>query len=92
MFHLAGQIFFGLIIGTLAKLILPGKEPGGVIITALTGLAGSAIGAFFGHAVIGLRNTGSWILSIIGAIAALAIYRLAAGPRPGYERRLFTQK
>ncbi|MCG3162721.1 MAG: hypothetical protein JMDDDDMK_04039 [Acidobacteria bacterium] len=87
MFHLAEQIFFGLIVGTLAKLILPGNPSGGVITTAFVGLAGSAAGAFFAHAVIGLPNTGGWVLSIIGAIAALAIYQLATIARRGHEQR-----
>jgi uncharacterized membrane protein YeaQ/YmgE (transglycosylase-associated protein family) len=77
MFHLAGQIFFGLVVGTLAKLVMPGKEQGGVIATALIGLAGSAVGTFIGHIIFGSYYAAGWILSIAGAIATLCVYRLA---------------
>jgi uncharacterized membrane protein YeaQ/YmgE (transglycosylase-associated protein family) len=76
MFQLAEQIFFGLIIGTLAKLVMPGEEQGGVILTALIGLAGSATGAIIGYIVFGPHHAASWVLSIAGAIAIIYLYRL----------------
>jgi uncharacterized membrane protein YeaQ/YmgE (transglycosylase-associated protein family) len=76
MFQLAGQIFFGLIIGTLAKLIMPGDERGGVIVTALIGLAGSAAGTFLAYLVFGPQYDAGWILSITSAIAVIYFYRI----------------
>jgi uncharacterized membrane protein YeaQ/YmgE (transglycosylase-associated protein family) len=81
MFQLAGQIFFGLIVGTLAKLVMPGEEQGGVMLTALIGLAGSAVGTFIGHTVFGSQHATGWILSIAGAIAILCIYRIVVRSR-----------
>jgi uncharacterized membrane protein YeaQ/YmgE (transglycosylase-associated protein family) len=94
MFHLAGQIFFGLIVGTLVKLMAPGKAPGGVIVTALVGLAGSIIGTFIGHLIFGAHKAAvpaEWILSIAGSLAVLGIHRFAAGNRHNHEQDLFTQ-
>ncbi len=72
-------ILFGLIIGVIAKLLMPGRDPGGIIVTILLGIAGSFVGGLIGRAV-GLyrpgQRTAGWILSIIGAIVILAIYRL----------------
>jgi uncharacterized membrane protein YeaQ/YmgE (transglycosylase-associated protein family) len=74
MFQLAGQVFFGLIVGILAKLIFPGKARVGVIAMALIGLAGSVAGTIIGHIVFSPHHAGSWILSIASAIASLCIY------------------
>jgi uncharacterized membrane protein YeaQ/YmgE (transglycosylase-associated protein family) len=76
MFQLAEQIFFGLIVGTLAKLAMPGEERGGVIGMALIGLGGSAAGTFIGYLAFGPHHTAGWVLSIAGAIAIIYIYRL----------------
>jgi uncharacterized membrane protein YeaQ/YmgE (transglycosylase-associated protein family) len=68
----------GLIVGALAKLIMPGKDPGGIIITILLGIAGSFVGTFVGRA-LGLYQQGQaagFIMSIIGAIILLLLYRL----------------
>ena len=73
-------IVFGLVVGVIAKLLMPGKDPGGFIVTMLIGIAGSLIGGFVGRAITG--NTASesagagWIMSIVGAILLLAIYRM----------------
>jgi uncharacterized membrane protein YeaQ/YmgE (transglycosylase-associated protein family) len=71
-------IVFGLIIGVIAKLLMPGRDPGGFFITILLGIVGSFVGGIIGHA-LGLyqsgQRTGGWILSIIGAILVLVIYR-----------------
>ena len=79
-----GWILFGLIIGVLAKVIMPGKDPGGIIITMLLGVAGSLLGGWFGR-VIGLyndyENGAGFIMSILGAIVLLGIYRAAIGRR-----------
>ena len=77
MFHLIGQIIFGLIVGAIAKLIMPGKDPGGLIVTALIGMAGSLLGTFVGRALWGGADYSSgWITSILGTIILLWIYRI----------------
>lgn len=68
----------GLIVGVLAKLVMPGKDPGGIIITILLGIAGSFVGTFIGRA-LGMYQPGQaagFIMSVIGAIILLALYRL----------------
>jgi uncharacterized membrane protein YeaQ/YmgE (transglycosylase-associated protein family) len=82
-----GAIIFWIIVGgiagALAKLIMPGDDPGGIIITILLGIAGAIVGGFLAS-LIGIGG-GGWIWSIliatIGAIVLLAIYRLVAGNR-----------
>ena len=82
-----GAIIFWIIVGgvagALAKLIMPGKDPGGVIITILLGIAGAIVGGFLASLIC--ICGGLWIWSIliatIGAIVLLAIYRLVAGNR-----------
>jgi uncharacterized membrane protein YeaQ/YmgE (transglycosylase-associated protein family) len=71
-------IVSGLIIGALAKLVMPGKDPGGIIITILIGIVGSVLAGYLGQAM-GLYAPGQpagWIMSIVGAIILLALYRM----------------
>jgi uncharacterized membrane protein YeaQ/YmgE (transglycosylase-associated protein family) len=73
-------LIVGLVVGALAKLIMPGRDPGGIIVTMLLGIAGSLIASFLGHALGWYRSPGSGpgiVASIIGAMVLLAIYRLA---------------
>jgi len=92
MIAIIGWIIFGLIAGLIAKAIMPGRDPGGVIITILIGIAGSIIGGFLGQALFGygravndsndLSRPGflmSLVLSVVGAIVLLGIYRLIKG-------------
>ncbi len=80
--HFIGQIIFGLVVGIIAKLLTPGRDPGGFIITILLGIAGSLVGTLIGRALWGGANyTAGWILSIIGAILLLWLYRVFARPR-----------
>jgi len=67
----------GLIVGALAKLIMPGRDPGGVIITALIGIAGALIAGFLGRSLgwYGAGEPAGFIASIIGAVILLALYR-----------------
>ncbi len=76
-------IVIGAIVGAHAKLVMPGKDPGGVIITILLGIAGSFVAGMLGHAV-GWYEAGEGpgiIASILGAVILLAIYRAVAGRR-----------
>jgi len=71
-------LLIGLIIGAVAKLLMPGKDPGGIIITMLLGVAGSFVATYLGRA-LGLYRDGSsagFIMSVIGAMILLFIYRL----------------
>ena len=79
---LIAMLFIGLIVGIIAKLLMPGKDPGGFIITVLLGIAGAVLGGWV-TTLLGMgqdaQSTG-WIMSIIGAMALLAIYRMAVRP------------
>jgi uncharacterized membrane protein YeaQ/YmgE (transglycosylase-associated protein family) len=71
-------ILFGLVVGVIAKLLMPGRDPGGFIVTILLGIAGALIGGFIGRAM-GLYVEGEgagWLMSILGAIVLLALYRM----------------
>ena len=77
------MIIFGLVVGALAKFIMPGKDPGGIIVTILLGIAGSLLGGFLANSM-GLGGGDQYaglIGSIIGAIILLAIYRMFVGRR-----------
>ena len=75
-------ILFGLVVGAIAKLLMPGKDPGGWIVTILLGIAGSFVGGFVARALMGGENsTVGFIGSVLGAILLLFIYRLIAGRR-----------
>jgi uncharacterized membrane protein YeaQ/YmgE (transglycosylase-associated protein family) len=81
-----GWIVLGLIAGAIAKLIMPGDDPGGIIVTMLIGIVGAVIGGFLGSRFfgIGLENFWSlqtWIVAIVGSLILLGIYRLIAGRR-----------
>jgi uncharacterized membrane protein YeaQ/YmgE (transglycosylase-associated protein family) len=74
--HWLWVILIGLIVGAVAKLLMPGKDPGGFIVTILLGIAGSLVGTWVGRA-IGMYQEGEsagFIMSVIGAIILLAIY------------------
>ena len=78
MFSFLWMCIIGLVAGALAKWIMPGKDPGGIIVTMLLGIAGSFVAGFLGRA-LGLYQAGQGaglIMSVVGAIVLLAIYRL----------------
>lgn len=77
MLHMIGHAIVGLLIGVCAKLLLPGADPGGIIVTALIGLAGGWLGGFLGR-VLGLYQPGhpaGFAMSVVGAVVLLLIYR-----------------
>jgi uncharacterized membrane protein YeaQ/YmgE (transglycosylase-associated protein family) len=71
-------IVCGLVIGFIAKLLMPGKDPGGFIVTVLLGIAGALVGGFVGRAMgfYGPGQPAGWIMSILGAILLLVLYRV----------------
>lgn len=80
--HLIGTIVFGLVVGIIAKLLMPGRDPGGFIITALLGMAGALVGTYIGRALWGANYAAGWIASIVGAMLLLLLYRIFVGRRP----------
>jgi uncharacterized membrane protein YeaQ/YmgE (transglycosylase-associated protein family) len=72
-------ILFGLVVGIIAKLLTPGRDPSGFIVTVLLGIAGALVGGFLGR-LIGLypsnQASGGFFMSILGAVVVLAIYNL----------------
>ena len=79
-------IVFGLVAGVIAKLLMPGRDPGGCIITMLLGVAGAFVGGFVCELLTGRpqvirSDLGSLVVAVIGAIIVLLIYRLIAGRR-----------
>jgi uncharacterized membrane protein YeaQ/YmgE (transglycosylase-associated protein family) len=78
MTGILSAIIVGLIVGAIAKLLMPGRDPGGCIVTILLGLAGSFVGGYLGQA-LGFYRVGEpagWIGSVLGAMLLLLIYRL----------------
>lgn len=81
--EIIGTIIIGLIVGVVAKLLMPGRDPGGFIVTILLGIAGAFVATWIGQA-IGWYEAGEgagFIVSVLGAILVLAIYRAAVGRR-----------
>lgn len=81
-----GWIVLGLIAGAIAKLIMPGDDPGGIIVTMLIGIVGAVIGGFLGSRIFGYGletfwNLQTWIVAIVGSLILLIIYRLIIGRR-----------
>jgi uncharacterized membrane protein YeaQ/YmgE (transglycosylase-associated protein family) len=77
MFGVLSWIVFGLIVGAIAKLVMPGRDPGGIIVTILIGIVGALIGGFIGRALnlYGPNEAAGWFMSIIGAVLLLFVYR-----------------
>ena len=78
-----GWIVFGLVVGAIAKLLMPGKDPGGIIITMVLGIVGALLGGFLGRA-LGMYNSNEsagFIMALVGAVVVLLIYRMTLGGR-----------
>lgn len=83
-----GWILLGLCAGAIAKLIMPGEDPGGIIVTTLIGIAGAIVGGLIASALdIGdldeFFDIGTWLIAIGGSLLLLAIYRVVVGNRTG---------
>jgi len=79
--HIIGWILFGLIVGIVAKFLMPGRDPGGFVITVILGIVGALVGGFVGR-VLGLYRDGDpvgFVMAVIGAIILLAVYRATLG-------------
>ena len=78
---IVGWIIFGLIVGIVAKFLMPGRDPGGFVITAVLGIVGAVLGGLIGRAVgwYGEGDPIGFVMAVIGAIILLAVYRLTVG-------------
>jgi uncharacterized membrane protein YeaQ/YmgE (transglycosylase-associated protein family) len=83
MFGVIGWIIFGLIVGAVAKLLMPGRDPGGIIVTMALGVAGALLGGFVGRALgwYGEQDAAGFLMSLLGAVLLLWIYRMMVGRR-----------
>jgi uncharacterized membrane protein YeaQ/YmgE (transglycosylase-associated protein family) len=74
-------IVMGLVVGAVAKLIMPGKDPGGIVVTAIIGMVGSLLGTWIGRTFLGFRanEIAGWPLAIVGSLILLGAYRLIFG-------------
>jgi uncharacterized membrane protein YeaQ/YmgE (transglycosylase-associated protein family) len=75
-----GWIIFGLVVGIVAKFLMPGRDPGGFIITILIGIAGALVGGYLGRAVGWYREGDpvGFLMAVLGSIVLLALYRMLA--------------
>ncbi len=82
-YGILGWIVIGLLAGGIAKLLMPGRDPGGFIVTILLGIAGALVGGFIGRAMgfYGPGQSAGWLMSILGAIILLALYRMLVRSR-----------
>ena len=85
--YVLGWILFGLVVGVVAKLLMPGRDPGGFIVTTLLGIVGALFGGFLGRALglYGPNQAAGFIMSVLGAVVVLFLYRWLS---PGVARRV----
>jgi uncharacterized membrane protein YeaQ/YmgE (transglycosylase-associated protein family) len=83
MFGILGWVVFGIVVGIIAKLLHPGKDPGGFVVTVVLGIAGAVVGGYIGRAIglYGPNQGAGLIVSVLGAILLLTIYRMATKGR-----------
>ena len=85
-------IILGLLAGAIAKAIMPGDDPGGIIVTTIIGIVGALLGGFLASALFGAHpldeffDVSTWLTAILGAIVLLALYRVTIGRRAGPAR------
>lgn len=84
MLDLLYKALIGLVIGAVAKFIMPGKDPGGCVVTMIIGLVGGLLGSWLGRllGLYGPQDAAGFIMSVIGAVVLLLIYRMIIGKRP----------
>jgi uncharacterized membrane protein YeaQ/YmgE (transglycosylase-associated protein family) len=83
MFSILGWIIFGLIVGALAKLVMPGRDPGGMVVTIVLGIVGALLGGWLGRAIgwYGPNDAAGFVMALIGALILLGLYRLLVARR-----------
>ena len=76
--EIIGFIVFGLVVGVIAKFLLPGRDPGGLVVTTIIGMVGALLGGVIGRYLLGRGETytAGWIMSIVGALVLLLLYRM----------------
>ena len=77
-----GTLVIGLIVGAIAKLLMPGKDPGGCIVTILLGVAGAFVGTWIGRLFWGDNYLAGWVMSVVGAMLLLLLYRMLFRRKP----------
>jgi uncharacterized membrane protein YeaQ/YmgE (transglycosylase-associated protein family) len=79
--HIIGWIVFGLVVGIVAKFLMPGRDPGGFVITALLGIGGALVGGFVGRFIgwYGEGDSVGFVMAVIGSIIVLTVYRFTLG-------------
>jgi uncharacterized membrane protein YeaQ/YmgE (transglycosylase-associated protein family) len=79
--HIIGWILFGLVVGIVAKFLMPGRDPGGFVITAGLGIVGALVGGFVGRSIgwYGAGDPVGFVVAVIGSIIVLALYRVTLG-------------
>ena len=80
MFGILGWIVFGLVVGIIAKFLMPGRDPGGIVVTMLLGIVGAVLGGYIGRAMglYGPNEAAGFLMSLLGAVVLLVVYRLFA--------------
>lgn len=83
MFSVLGWMIFGLIVGAIAKLVMPGRDPGGILVTMALGIAGALVGGFLGRALgwYGPNDGAGFFVSFLGAVLLLWLYRAIVARR-----------
>jgi uncharacterized membrane protein YeaQ/YmgE (transglycosylase-associated protein family) len=83
MFSIVGWIIFGLVVGALAKLVMPGRDPGGIVVTIVLGIVGALLGGWLGRAIgwYGPNEAAGFVMALIGALILLGLYRLLVARR-----------
>ncbi|MER6218851.1 GlsB/YeaQ/YmgE family stress response membrane protein [Streptomyces sp. NPDC048387] len=82
-----GWVVLGLLAGIIAKVLMPGRDPGGFILTILIGIAGALLGGWLGKVIFGVDSIdgffqlSTWIAAIVGSLILLVVYRLVVGRR-----------
>lgn len=79
MFSILGWMIFGLVVGAIAKLLMPGKDPGGMLITMLLGIVGAVVGGYIGRALglYGPNDPAGFFMALVGSLVLLALYRMS---------------
>lgn len=77
MFGVIGWVIFGLFVGALAKLVMPGKDPGGIVVTILLGIAGAVVGGYLGRAMGWYQEdqAAGFLMATVGAVILLFVYK-----------------